>query len=398
MDNKYKLFTSESVTEGHPDKVCDLIADTILDKALEQDPYSRIACEVCCTTGLVMVLGEFTTDGYIDIPAVVRETVADIGYTDAEYGFDSKTCAVVTSIKEQSEDISAGVTEALEKRRDSSDPADSVGAGDQGMMFGYATSETEELMPLPLMLAHKLTGALSSARRSGLLPYLRPDGKAQVTVAYDGNKPVYVDTVVLSTQHAPEVEHDVLEEDIIEKIIKPTVGGKYITAKTKYFINPTGRFVIGGPAGDSGVTGRKIIVDTYGGICPHGGGAFSGKDPTKVDRSACYYARYVCKNMVAAGAAEKMELQVAYAIGKARPVSLSVNTFGTSAYSDDDLLDIINRMFDFRPLSIIENLDLRKPIYRFTTIGGHFGKADMSWEKTDKADKIRACLKEINDR
>ena len=395
MKKKYKLFTSESVTEGHPDKVCDLIADTILDKALEQDPYSRIACEVCCTTGLVMVLGEFTTEGYIDIPAVVRQTVADIGYTSADYGFDSKTCAVVTSIKEQSEDISAGVTEALEKRRDSSDPADAVGAGDQGMMFGYATNETEELMPLPLLLAHKLTKALSDSRRSGLLPYLRPDGKAQVTVAYDGNKPMYVDTVVLSTQHAPDVTHEQLEDDIIEKIVKPTVGGKYLSENTKYYINPTGRFVIGGPAGDSGVTGRKIIVDTYGGVCPHGGGAFSGKDPTKVDRSACYYARYVCKNMVAAGAADKMELQVAYAIGKARPVSLSVNTFGTSKYADADLLAVIEQTFDFRPLSIIENLDLRKPIYRFTTVGGHFGKEGMTWEKTDKANVIRAQLQAL---
>ena len=302
---------------------------------------------------------------------------------------------MVTSIKEQSDDISAGVTEALEKRRDSSDPADAVGAGDQGMMFGYATNETEELMPLPLMLAHKLTRALSDARRSGLLPYLRPDGKAQVTVAYDGNKPVYVDTVVLSTQHAPDVTHETLEQDIIEKIVKPTVGGKYLTENTKYYINPTGRFVIGGPAGDSGVTGRKIIVDTYGGMCPHGGGAFSGKDPTKVDRSACYYARYVCKNMVAAGAAEKMELQVAYAIGKARPVSLSVNTFGTSKYKDADLLKIIEEEFDFRPQSIIDNLDLRKPIYRFTTNGGHFGKEGMPWEKTDKANVIRARLKEL---
>ena len=396
MDNKLRLFSSESVTEGHPDKVCDLIADTILDKALEQDPFSRIACEVCCTTGLVMVLGEFTTEGFIDIPAVVRQTVAHIGYTNAEFGFDSKTCAVVTSINEQSADISVGVTEALEKRRASNDPADAVGAGDQGMMFGYATNETEEFMPLPITLAHKLTKALGEARKSGLLPYLRPDGKAQVTVAYDGNKPVYVDTVVLSTQHSPDIEHADLEDDIIEKIIKPTLGGKYLNDKTKYYINPTGRFVIGGPAGDSGVTGRKIIVDTYGGMCPHGGGAFSGKDPTKVDRSACYYARYVCKNMVAAGAAERMELQVAYAIGKARPVSISINTFGTSPYSDDELLDIINDMFDFRPLSIIENLDLRKPIYRFTTIGGHFGKSDMTWERTDKADKIRARLKELS--
>ena len=395
MDTKYRLFTSESVTEGHPDKVCDLIADTILDKALEQDPFSRIACEVCCTTGLVMVLGEFTTEGYIDIPSIVRSTVKEIGYDSADYGFDSKTCAVVTSINEQSADISMGVSEALEKRRASSDPADSIGAGDQGMMFGYATNETEELMPLPIMLSHKLTTALSKARRDGLLPYLRPDGKAQVTVAYDGDKPVYVDTVVLSTQHDPDVDHDTLEDDIINKIIKPVVGGKYITDQTKYYVNPTGRFVIGGPAGDSGVTGRKIIVDTYGGTCPHGGGAFSGKDPTKVDRSACYYARYVCKNMVAAGAAERMELQVAYAIGKARPVSVSINTFGTSRYGDAQLLEVIDELFDFRPLAIIDSLDLRKPIYRFTTIGGHFGKQDMTWEKTDKADKIRARLAEI---
>ena len=391
----YTLFTSESVTEGHPDKVCDLIADTILDKALEQDPYSRIACEVCCTTGLVMVLGEFTTEGYIDIPAVVREAVANVGYTNAEFGFDSKTCAVVTSIKEQSADISQGVDEAIEKRRGGMDPADAVGAGDQGMMFGYETNETEELMPLPIMLAHRITAALTAARKSGEIPYLRPDGKAQVTVAYEKGKPVFVDTVVLSTQHDPDVTHEKLEEDCIEKIIKPTIGGKYLTENTKYLINPTGRFVIGGPAGDSGVTGRKIIVDTYGGMCPHGGGAFSGKDPTKVDRSACYYARYVCKNLVAAGAADKLQLQVAYAIGKARPVSLSLNTFGTSKYTEAQLLKIVNELFDFRPLSIIENLDLRKPIYRFTTVGGHFGNSDMPWEKTDKADKIRALLKEL---
>ncbi len=392
---EYTYFTSESVTEGHPDKICDYIADTILDKALEQDPYSRIACEVCCTTGLVLVMGEFTTESYIDIPAVVRECVAECGYNNAEFGFDAKTCAVLTGIKEQSADISMGVTEALERRRGGLDPADAVGAGDQGMMFGYATNETESLMPLPIMLAHALTRALAAARKEGTLPYLRPDGKAQVTVAYSGGKPAFVDTVVVSTQHAPDVSHDALEEDVIERIIKPVIGGKYLTADTKFIVNPTGRFVIGGPAGDSGVTGRKIIVDTYGGMCPHGGGAFSGKDPTKVDRSACYYARYVCKNLVAAGAADKLQLQVAYAIGKARPVSLCIDTFGTSKYTDAQLLGIVDELFDFRPQSIIENLGLRKPIYRQTTVYGHFGKDDLPWENTDKADKIRARLKEL---
>lgn len=342
-----------------------------------------------------MVMGEFTTNEYIDIPKIVRGCLADIGYNNAEFGFDGKTCAVVTSINEQSKDISMGVSEALEARRASSDRADTIGAGDQGMMFGYACTETEELMPLPIMLGHRLTRALSAARKSGKLPYLRPDGKAQVTVAYDGVRPLYVDTVVVSAQHDPDVTHAQLERDIIETVIKPVVGGKYLTDDTKYFINPTGRFVIGGPAGDSGLTGRKIIVDTYGGMCPHGGGAFSGKDPTKVDRSACYYARYVCKNLVAAGAAERIELQVAYAIGKARPVSLCVNTFGTSKYSDAQLIKIINALFDFRPLSIIENLQLRKPIYRLTSNYGHFGKADMPWEKTDKADKIRAELAQL---
>lgn len=388
-----KFFSSESVTEGHPDKICDYIADSILDKALEGDNMSRIACEVCCTTGLVMVMGEFTTKEYIDIPKIVRACVGEIGYDNADYGFDNKTCAVLTSINEQSGDISMGVSEALEVRRSSSDRADSIGAGDQGMMFGYACTETEELMPLPIMLAHRLTRMLALKRKSGEISYLRPDGKAQVTVAYDGLKPLFVDTVVVSTQHSPDVTHEQLEADIIEKIIKPCIGGKYLNDSTKYFINPTGRFVLGGPAGDSGVTGRKIIVDTYGGMCPHGGGAFSGKDPTKVDRSACYYARYVCKNLVAAGAAERLELQVAYAIGKARPVSLCVNTFGTSQYSDEQIITIIKELFDFRPLSIIENLDLRKPIYRLTSNYGHFGKADLPWEKTDKADRIRELLK-----
>lgn len=393
MDKNVKLFTSESVTEGHPDKVCDYIADSILDKALEGDPYSRIACEVCCTTGLVMVMGEFTTDEYVDIPKIVRACVNEIGYNNADYGFDAATCAVMSSIDEQSKDISMGVTEALEARRASGDPSDKVGAGDQGMMFGYACTETEELMPLPIMLAHGLTKKLSEVRKSGELGYLRPDGKAQVTVAYADGVPKYVDTVVVSSQHDPDISHEQLERDIIEKVVRPVIGGKYLTDDTKYFINPTGRFVIGGPAGDTGVTGRKIIVDTYGGMCAHGGGAFSGKDPTKVDRSACYYARYVCKNLVAAGAAERIELQVAYAIGKARPVSLYIDTFGTSAYTNEKLIAIINELFDFRPGAIIENLGLRKPIYRAACNYGHFGKDGMPWEKTDKAEKIRALLK-----
>lgn len=392
MTKNLRFFSSESVTEGHPDKICDYIADSILDMALEGDASSRIACEVCCTTGLVMVIGEFTTNQYIDIPKVVRSCVSEIGYNNADFGFDSKTCAVITSIGEQSGDISMGVTKALEARSSSEEHADSVGAGDQGMMFGFACTETEELMPLPIMLAHRLTKKLSEMRKSGEISYLRPDGKAQVTVAYDGNKPIYVDTVVISSQHNPEVSHEQLESEIIEKIIKPVIGEKLLCDKTKYFINPTGRFVIGGPAGDAGVTGRKIIVDTYGGMCPHGGGAFSGKDPTKVDRSACYYARYVCKNMVAACAAERLELQVAYAIGKARPVSLCVNTFGTSKFSDDKLIEIINKHFDFRPLSIIENLNLRTPIYRKTSNYGHFGKDGLPWENTDKAKSIMADL------
>lgn len=393
MDKNRMLFTSESVTEGHPDKVCDHIADSVLDAALAADPMSRIACEVCCTTGLVLVMGEFTTESYIDIPKIVRETVKEIGYTDAGFGFDYKTCAVLTTIDEQSADIAMGVNKALEARAGEVDRADEEGAGDQGMMFGYACRETEELMPLPVTLAHKLTKKLAELRKSGEIPYLRPDGKAQVTVAYENGVPVAVDTVVVSTQHNPGVDHATLEKDIIEKVVRPVVTDKWLTADTKYYVNPTGNFVIGGPQGDSGLTGRKIIVDTYGGMCPHGGGSFSGKDPTKVDRSACYYARYVCKNIVAAGLADRCQLQVAYAIGKAKPVSLNIDTFGTGKYSDEKILEAVEKTFDFRPYSIIEQLDLRKPVYAATSNYGHFGNPAFSWEKTDKAEALKKAIK-----
>ncbi len=393
MNKNRTLFTSESVTEGHPDKVCDHIADSVLDAALAADPMSRIACEVCCTTGLVLVMGEFTTESYIDIPKIVRETVKEIGYTDAGFGFDYKTCAVLTTIDEQSADIAMGVNKALEARGGETDDALSEGAGDQGMMFGYACRETDELMPLPIMLAHKLTKKLAELRKSGEIPYLRPDGKAQVTVAYDDGVPVAVDTVVVSTQHNPGVEHDALEKDIIEKLIRPVITDKWLTPDTKYYVNPTGNFVIGGPQGDSGLTGRKIIVDTYGGMCPHGGGSFSGKDPTKVDRSATYYARYVCKNIVAAGLADKCRLQVAYAIGKANPVSLNIETFGTGKYSDEQILAAVNAVFDFRPYSIIKQLDLRKPVYAATSNYGHFGNPAFAWEKTDRAEALKKAIK-----
>lgn len=393
MDKNRTLFTSESVTEGHPDKVCDHIADSVLDAALAADPMSRIACEVCCTTGLVLVMGEFTTESYIDIPKIVRETVKEIGYTDAGFGFDYKTCAVLTTIDEQSADIAMGVNKALEARAGEVDRADEEGAGDQGMMFGYACRETDELMPLPVTLAHKLTKKLAELRKSGEIPYLRPDGKAQVTVAYENGVPVAVDTVVVSTQHNPGVDHATLEKDIIEKVVRPVVTDKWLTADTKYYVNPTGNFVIGGPQGDSGLTGRKIIVDTYGGMCPHGGGSFSGKDPTKVDRSACYYARYVCKNIVAAGLADRCQLQVAYAIGKAKPVSLNIDTFGTGKYSDEKILEAVEKTFDFRPYSIIEQLDLRKPVYAATSNYGHFGNPAFSWEKTDKAEALKKAIK-----
>lgn len=390
--NKFKLFSSESVTEGHPDKICDAIADSILDEALKGDPMSRVACEVCCSTGMVMVMGEFTTEQYVDIPRVVRNVVKEIGYNDSALGFDYHNCAVLTYINEQSGDISMGVSDSLESKA-SIDPADRIGAGDQGMMFGYACNETPSLMPLPIFLAHKLTKRLTEVRKSGIVPQLRPDGKAQVTVAYDGDKPVYVDTVVVSAQHNAEADLEVLRGDIIKNVILHSIDKELICDKTKFLINPTGRFVIGGPHGDSGLTGRKIIVDTYGGMCPHGGGSFSGKDPTKVDRSASYYARYVCKNIVAAGLADRVQLQVAYAIGKANPVSVCIDTFGTGKLKDDELIKIIEKHFDFRPYSIINNLGLRAPIYAKTTNYGHFGKSDLPWEQTDKAEELKAYLK-----
>ena len=392
MSKNVVLFSSESVTEGHPDKVCDKISDSILDAALALDPSSRIACETCCTTGLVMVMGEFTTAGYIDIPKIVRETVKEIGYTDASYGFDYKTCAVLTTIDEQSSDIAMGVDKAIEARDGQSDIADEIGAGDQGMMFGYACRETEELMPLPIMLAHKLTKKLTDVRKSGEVDFFRPDGKAQVTVAYVDGVPSYVDTVVVSTQHSDTVSHVDLEKTVIEKVIKAVIPTSLLTAETKFYVNPTGKFVIGGPQGDSGLTGRKIIVDTYGGMCPHGCGAFSGKDPTKVDRSACYYARYVCKNVVAAGLADRIQLQVAYAIGKANPVSLCIDTFGTGKYSDEQILSAIKEVFDFRPYSIITQLDLRRPVYAQTAAYGHFGNPDFTWEKVDRVEELKKVI------
>lgn len=390
---KYKLFTSESVTEGHPDKLCDLIADRVLDEALAGDPKSRVACEVCATTGFVFVFGEITTDKYIDVQNIVRDTIKSIGYDDAESGIDYKSCAVLTNIDEQSPDISSGVSSSLEARSGEADGGESVlGAGDQGMMFGYACNETPELMPLPIMLAHAVTSTLAAVRKSGELPYLRPDGKAQITVAYDGLNPVYVDTVVVSAQHNESVTQGTLRSDVIDKVIKKAIPERYLREDTKYIINPSGRFVVGGPNGDSGLTGRKIIVDTYGGSVAHGGGSFSGKDPTKVDRSASYYARYVCKNIVAAKIADRIELQVAYAIGKAHPVSLAVNTYGTGKYTDDEIVAAISKVFDFRPGSIIEQLGLRRPIYAKTTNYGHFGKSDMPWESTDKVDALKALL------
>jgi len=376
------------VTEGHPDKVCDLVADSILDAALASDPNSRIACEVTAATGLIVVVGEFTTTTYIDIPKIVRKAVTGIGYKGGDMGFDGETCAVITSINEQSCDIDMGVS-----RKDSKDAGDSLGAGDQGMMYGYACNETPELMPLPITLAHRLTARLAEARKSGEIEYLRPDGKAQVTVAYVDGVPKYVDTVVVSAQHGEGVGHSQIVKDITDKVIKRAIGAKYLTAETKCYINPTGRFVTGGPAGDCGVTGRKIIVDTYGGICPHGGGAFSGKDPTKVDRSACYFARYVCKNLVSAGAADKVMLQVAYAIGKPEPVALYIDTFGTAKYDEGKILAAVKKVFDFRPYKIIEKLDLRKPIYASTTNYGHFGKSGMSWEKVDMVEELGKALK-----
>lgn len=387
-----RLFTSESVTEGHPDKVCDQIADAILDDIISKDANARVACEVCATTGLVLVMGEISTDCYTDIAHIARETIKKIGYDSSELGFDYKTCSVLTAINEQSPDIAQGVNKAAEFE---GDIADSVGAGDQGMMFGYATDETAELMPLPIVLAHALTKKLTEVRKSGAIKYLRPDGKSQVTVEYDGDTPVRVDTVVISAQHDEEATHKQIEEDIIKRVIKTAIPSKWLDEKTKYYINPTGRFVKGGPHGDSGLTGRKIIVDTYGGYCPHGGGALSGKDPTKVDRSGLYMARYVCKNIVSAKLAKRCEIEIAYAIGRARPVSVTINSFGTGVVSDEKLMKIVEKVFDFRPLSIIKNLDLRKPIYQNSSNYGHLGREEFSWEKTDKVEALIKAKEEL---
>ena len=392
-----RLFTSESVTEGHPDKVCDQISDAILDAMLAQDPNSRVACETACTTGLVLVMGEITTNGYVDIQKVVRNTISEIGYDRAKYGFDAETCGVIVSLDEQSGDIAMGVNKALEAKNNEMDDEEieAIGAGDQGMMFGYATNETPELMPYALSMAHKLTRQLAKVRKDKTLSYLRPDGKSQVTVEYDENgKPVRLEAVVLSTQHDPDVTQEQIHEDIKKYVFDPILPKDMIDEDTKFFINPTGRFVIGGPKGDSGLTGRKIIVDTYGGAAPHGGGAFSGKDPTKVDRSACYAARYVAKNIVAAGLADKCQIQLSYAIGVARPTSINVDTFGTGRLSDTRLLEIIRENFDLRPAGIIKMLDLRRPIYRQTASYGHFGRTDVElpWEKTDKVDELKKYL------
>lgn len=393
-----RLFTSESVTEGHPDKMCDQISDAILDALLEQDPMSRVACETCTTTGLVMVMGEVTTKAYVDIPKIVRDTVTEIGYTRAKYGFDASTCGVITTLDEQSPDIAMGVNKALEARENtmSDEEIEAIGAGDQGMMFGYATNETEEYMPYPIALAHKLARRLTEVRKNGTLPYLRPDGKTQVTVEYDENdRPVRLDAVVLSTQHDEQVTQEQIHADIRKYVFDEILPAHMVDENTKFFINPTGRFVIGGPQGDSGLTGRKIIVDTYGGYARHGGGAFSGKDCTKVDRSAAYAARYVAKNIVAAGLADKCEIQLSYAIGVARPTSIMVDTFGTGKLSNEKLVDIIRENFDLRPAGIIKMLDLRRPIYRQTAAYGHFGRndLDLSWEKTDKAEILKQYLK-----
>lgn len=391
------LFTSESVTEGHPDKICDQISDAVLDAIYAQDPSARVACETTVTTGIVSVMGEITTNCYVDIPKIARSVIEDIGYTRAKYGFDANTCAVVTSIDEQSADIALGVDNSLERKEGDADAALENGAGDQGMMFGYACDETPELMPLPISLAHKMAKRLTEVRKNGTLPYLRPDGKTQVTIEYDENNcPARVEAIVVSSQHAPEVSLEQIRADITEQVIRATVPAELLDDKTKIYVNPTGRFVIGGPQGDSGLTGRKIIVDTYGGIGRHGGGAFSGKDPTKVDRSAAYAARYVAKNVVAAGFASRCEVQLAYAIGVAEPVSIMVDTFGTGKVDEAKLEAAIEKVFDLRPAAIIKNLELRRPIYRKLAAYGHMGREDLGvrWEDTDKVDALRAALAE----
>lgn len=386
-----RLFTSESVTEGHPDKMCDQISDAILDALLEQDPMSRVACETATTTGVVFVMGEITTKAYVDIEKIVRDTVREIGYDRAKFGFDCDTCSVITSIHGQSPDIALGVDKALEHKTGEDTSEFDTGAGDQGMMFGFACDETEEYMPMPIYLAHQLTRKLTEVRKNGTLNYLRPDGKSQVTVLYEDDKPVAVDTVVISTQHDPEATQEQIRNDIIEHVIKTVIPAELLSDSTKYYINPTGRFVIGGPQGDSGLTGRKIIVDTYGGYASHGGGAFSGKDPTKVDRSACYAARYVAKNIVASGIAKKCEVQLAYAIGVAKPVSILINTYGTGKLSDEEITKLVQDNFDLRPAAIIKNFDLRRPLYKSVAAYGHFGRNDLDlpWEKLDKTDVFK---------
>ncbi len=389
------FFTSESVTIGHPDKICDQISDAVLDAIIEQDPNARVACETACTTGLVLVMGEITTECYVDIQSIVRKTVCDIGYNRAKFGFDGSTCGVIVALDAQSDDIALGVDRSLESKQGiDADPMD-TGAGDQGMMFGYACDETPILMPLPIDLAHALTRKLTKVRQNGVLTYLRPDGKAQVTVEYDDDRPVHIDTVVLSTQHDEHVTHEQLERDMIEYVIRPALPAALFDEKTRVLVNPTGRFVIGGPQGDSGLTGRKIIVDTYGGYARHGGGAFSGKDPTKVDRSASYMARYIAKNIVAAKLARRCELQVAYAIGVAKPVSVRVDTFGTGTVGDDVLEKAVGEVFDLRPKAIIETLNLRRPIYQQTAKNGHFGNPDFPWEKTDRADALLEAVERL---
>lgn len=395
LERGRRLFTSESVTEGHPDKMCDQISDSVLDAFLANDPNARVACEVSVATGLVLVIGEITSQSeYVDIQSIVRQTVKDIGYTRAKYGFDYQTCAVLLSLNEQSPDIAQGVNQALEAREGlmSDEQIDAIGAGDQGLMFGFAVNETPELMPLPISISHQLARRLTEVRKDGTLPYLRPDGKTQVSVEYDGDTPVRVDTIVVSTQHGEEVTLEQIQRDIKEHVINPVVPANLLDNETKYFINPTGRFVIGGPQGDAGLTGRKIIVDTYGGYARHGGGAFSGKDPTKVDRSGAYAARYVAKNIVAAGLANKCEVQLAYAIGVAKPVSIAVDTFGTGTISEEKLVELIRKHFDLRPAGIIKQLDLRRPIYKQTAAYGHFGRTDVDlpWERTDKAELLKA--------